>query len=268
MSAVPHAAPSPLDLAEAAGGREREADGKRSTRCRRRSLNSLIATLAAGLLGGALLLGAVPRLVAAFHLLSGDPGMALLNSGQLPSPQAYARIIASRRAAVSWLPAPSTLTDLGVAALSLAQASSEGRASLFDLAERQLEAGLADAPLDPHAWTYLAFIHTATGDHERAAQALHLALRTGPYQPELALPRAALGLTNWAWLDPDARARLGAEFAHAMRFAPDRFTADVLASGRSAEVREALAVAPAEGRAFERQIEELRPRSSSRSPMP
>jgi hypothetical protein len=268
MSAARPATSFALALAEAAEGRYREAGGRRSTPCRlRRSRSSLIATLAAGLLGSALLLGAVPRLVAAFYLLAGDPGMALLNSGQLPSPQAYARIIASRRAAASWRPAPSTLTDLGVAALSLAQASSEGRAVLLDLAGRQLEAGLAGAPLDPHAWTYLAFIHTATGDHERAAQALHLALRTGPYQPELTLPRAALGLTNWPWLEPEARARFGPEFAHAMRLAPDRFMADVLASGRSAEVRAALAPAPAEQRAFRRQIEELRPRSLS-STMP
>jgi hypothetical protein len=141
-----------LSLAEGAEGSDRDADNKPSTPCRRhRSPTSLIATLAAALLGSAVLFGAVPRLVAALHLLPGNPGMALLNSGQLPSPPAYERIIASRRAAASWLPAPSTLTDLGVAALSLAQASSEGRASLLDLAGRQLEAGLADAPLDPHA---------------------------------------------------------------------------------------------------------------------
>jgi hypothetical protein len=268
MSDAQPAAFSALDLAEAAEGQDREAGGKRSTPGRPdRYRTSLIAALAAALLGSALLLGAVPRLVAAFHLLPGDPGMALLNSGQLPSPQAYARIVASRRAAAWWLPTPSTLTDLGVAALSLAQASSEGRAPLLDLAERQLEAGLAGAPLDPHAWTYLAFVHTATGDHERAAQALHLALRTGPFQPELTLPRAALGLTNWPWLDPAARALFGAEFAHAMRLAPNRFMADVLASGRSTEVREALAAAPAERRAFGRQLEELRPRPFS-STMP
>ena len=156
------------------------AGGRRRRRSCRRSPQSLVAPLLAALLGGALLLGAVPRLVAAFHLLPGDPGMALLNSGQLPSPQAYQRIVASRRAAADWLPAPSTLTDLGVTSLSLAQASTGRRAMLLDQAERQLQAGLAGAPVDPHAWTYLAFIHTATGDHERAALALHLALRTGP----------------------------------------------------------------------------------------
>jgi tetratricopeptide (TPR) repeat protein len=234
----------------------------------RRSPQSLVATLLAALLGGALLLGAVPRLVAAFHLLPGDPGMALLDSGQLPSPQAYERIIASRRAAANWLPTPSTLTDLGVASLSLAQASTGRRAMLLDQAERQFQAGLAGAPLDPHAWTYLAFVHTATGDHERAALALHLALRTGPYQPELALPRAALGLTNWPWLDPDARARLGVEFAHAMRLAPDRFLADVLDSGRSAESRAALAVAPAEQRAFDRRLDERHRRPLSGGTVP
>jgi tetratricopeptide (TPR) repeat protein len=269
MSDARPAACFALDLADAAESRDREAGGKRSSPCpRHRSRTSLIATLAAALLGSVLLLGAVPRLVAALHLLPGDPGMALLNSGQLPSPQAYARIVASRRAAAAWLPAPSTLTDLGIAALSLAQASIEGRARLLDLAGRQLEAGLAEAPLEPHAWTYLAFIRTATGDRERAAQALHLALRTSPYQPELALPRAALGLTNWPWLDPDARARFGPEFAHALRLAPDRFTGDVLASGRSAEARAALAAAPAARRAFDRQIEELRPRSLSERAMP
>jgi hypothetical protein len=229
---------------------------------------SLIAVLFAGLLGGALLLGGGPRLVAAFHLLPGDPGMALLDSGQLPSPQAYRRIVASRQTAAAWLPAPSTLTDLGVAWLSLAQASTDDRAVLLDRAAHALEAGLVGAPLDPHAWTYLAFIHTATGNHERAARALRLALRTGPYQPELALPRAALGLTNWPWLDADTRERFGAEFGLALRLAPDRFIADVMDSGRSAAVRAALAAAPAERRELERRLQERQVPSPSEGAMP
>jgi hypothetical protein len=139
---------------------------------------------------------------------------------------------------------------------------------LLDQAERQLQAGLAGAPLDPHAWTYLAFVHTATGDHERAALALHLALRAGPYQRELVLPRAALGLTNWPWLDPDARARLGVEFAHAMRMAPERFVADVVDSGRSVEVLAALAAAPAEQHALARRLDERRRQSRSGRTMP
>ena len=264
---------APGPAASAPGRATAPEDRGRGGRPRRRpapprSRGSLVATLFAALLGGALLAGAVPRLVAAFHLLPGDPGMALLDSGQLPSPQAYQRIVASRRAAAAWLAAPSTLSDLGVASLSLAQASTEGRATLLDLAERQLQASLAGAPLDPHAWTYLAFIHTATGDHRRAAQALHLALRTGPYEPDLALPRAALGLANWPWLDPDTRARLGAEFAHALRLAPDRFAADVLDSGRGPEVRAALAAAPPEQRELDRRLDELRPRSRSGGTMP
>jgi tetratricopeptide (TPR) repeat protein len=228
-----------------------------------RRRTAIIAPLVAALLGIVLLALAVPRLVAAFYLLPGDPGMALLDSGQLPSPAAYERIIVSRRAAASWLPASSTLVDLGVASLSLAQVSVGRRARLLAQAERQLRAGLAGAPADPHAWTYLAFIHTATGDHERAARALDLALRIGPYQPELALPRAALGLTNWPWLGRGTVARLGAELAHALRLAPDRFVADVVDSGRKAEVRAALAVTPAARQAFERGLVELGRQSPS-----
>ena len=203
-----------------------------------------------------------PRLIAAFCLLPGDPGMALLDSGRLPSSAAYERIFASRRAAARWLAAPATLIDLGVTSLSLAQASVGRRAILLDQAERQLRAGLAGAPADAHAWTYLAFIHTATGDHERAARALDLALRTGPYEPQLALPRSALGLTNWPWLDRRAAARLSVEFAHALRLAPDRFVADVLDSGRTTEVRAALLL-PAGRHDFDHELEDL-----GRSPPP
>jgi tetratricopeptide (TPR) repeat protein len=267
MSAPRPAASFAPGRGKATGDRDR-GDKPRRRSGPLRSRKSLLATLFAALLGSVLLLGAVPRLVAAFHLLPGDPGMALLNSGQLPSPQAYERIVASRRAAAVWLAAPATLTDLGVAALSLAQASIEGRPVLLDLAERQLQAALAGAPINPHAWTYLAFVHTATGDHERAAQALDLALRTGPYEPNLTLPRAALGLTNWPWLAPDARARLGAEFGHALRLAPDRFVADVLDSGRSLDVRAALAAVPVEQRELERRLDELRPRSPSGRTVP
>jgi hypothetical protein len=218
---------------------------------------ALVAPLFTALLGGALLALAAPRLIAAFCLLPGDPGMALLDSGRLPSSAAYERILASRRAAARWLAAPATLIDLGVTSLSLAQASVGRRAILLDQAERQLRAGLAGAPADAHAWTYLAFIHTATGDHERAARALDLALRTGPYEPQLALPRSALGLTNWPWLDHRTAAELGMEFAHALRLEPNRFVADVLDSGRATEVRAALAVAPAGRRAFDHQLEEF-----------
>jgi tetratricopeptide (TPR) repeat protein len=233
-----------------------------------RAPQSLFAALFAAALGGALLLGGAPRLVAALHLLPGDPGMALLNSGQLPSPQAYERIVASRRAAAAWLAAPATLTDLGVAALSLAQASIEGAPALLDLAERELQAAVAGAPINPHAWTYLAFVHTATGDHERAALALDLALRTGPHEPDLTLPRAALGLANWPWLAQDARVRLGAEFVHALRRAPDRFVADVLDSGRGLEARAALAAAPVWQRELGLRLDELRLRSLAREPAP
>ena len=197
---------------------------------------------------------AVPRLVAALYLLPGDPGMTLLNSGQLPSAAAYERVIGSRRAAAAWVAEPSTRTDLGVAFLSLAQASIGRRGLLLTEAERELQASLADAPADPHAWTYLAFIHTATGDHARAVRALHLALRTGPYEPELVLTRSALGLTNWPWLEPDAGARLQAEFGLALRLDPDRFVADVSTSGRSVEVRAALAATPAAQLDFDRRL--------------
>lgn len=223
----------------------------------RRPHRSFLVALFAAVLGSALLALAVPRLVAAFYLLPGDPGMALLDSGQLPSPAAFERLIASRRAAAVWVAAPSTLIDLGVATMSLAQVTPDRRPTLLHQAERYLGAGLAVAPADPHAWTYLTFIHTATGDHERAARALDLALRTGPYQPELVLPRAALGLTNWPWLDQRTAAQLGVEFAHALRLAPDHFVADVLNSRRSADVRAALAGAPASQRAFDHQLDLL-----------
>jgi hypothetical protein len=226
----------------AAPGRRRSASQERYRRfrraCARLPAGSLVATWFTALLGGALLALAVPRLIAALCLLPGDPGMALLD-------------------AAAWLAAPSTLIDLGVTSLSLAQASVGPRALLLDQAERQLRAGLAGAPADAHAWTYLAFIHTATGDHERAARALDLALRTGPYEPQLALPRSALGLTNWPWLDHRTAAELGMEFAHALRLEPSRFLADVLDSGRTAAVSAALAVAPAGRRAFDHQLEEL-----------
>jgi hypothetical protein len=225
--------------------------------CARLPAGALVATLFTALLGGALLGLAAPRLIAAFCLLPGDPGMALLDSGRLPSPAAYERMFASRRAAAHWLAAPATLIDLGITSLSLAQASVGRRAILLDQAERQLRAGLAGAPANAHAWTWLAFIHTATGDHERAARALDLALRTGPYEPQLALPRSALGLTNWPWLDHRTATELGMEFAHALRMEPDRFIADVLDSGRATEVRAALTVAPAGRRAFDHQLEEV-----------
>lgn len=221
------------------------------------------------MLGGSLLLLSVPRLVAALHLLAGDPGVALLHAGQLPSPAAFRRIVASRQSAAWWVSEPATFADLGLAYLSLAQTSAPGtgqRGPLLDLATRHLQSSLSLAPADPYAWTYLAFVHTATGDHARAAGALELSLRTGPYQPDLVLSRAALGLANWPWLAHATAGRLEVEFAHALRQAPDRFVADVVDSGRTAEVRARLAAQPDLARALERRLEELGRHAPSGSP--
>jgi tetratricopeptide (TPR) repeat protein len=246
--AGPKEAGSPPEARQPAPHDARAA-GRRGGLCR--------AALCPALLGATLLWLAVPRLVASLQLLAGDPGMALLEQGRLLTPDAYQRIIASREAALAWVPDPEGLIDLGVVHLSLAQATEPRagrRLELLSRAGHYLRAGLAQAPVDAHAWTYLAFIDTTIGDHESAARALRLSLQSGPYEPDLILPRAALGLANWAWLGASTAAAFRVEFRRAMAQAPARFVHDVVDSGQVAAVRAALRGRPEQQRGFERLV--------------
>jgi acyl-coenzyme A thioesterase PaaI-like protein len=78
-----------------------------------------------------------------------------------------------------------------------------------------------------------------------------ISLQSGPYQPELILPRAALGLANLAWLDGATTVAFRAEFLRAMAQAPEPFVADVVRSGQVAAVREILRARPEQRRRFD-----------------
>jgi hypothetical protein len=194
----------------------------------------------AAVLAAALLWLGVPSLLAELRLLPGRAGYEALRRGERLRPEAVARVLDSREAALRAAERPAARKELGQAHLALGREG--GAAAWHDaLATEHLRAGLARAPADPDAWSRLAYLRAAAGEPRAAAEALDLSLRTGPYEPGLALDRAAVGLALWDAAGPAARGRIGREFRHALALEPEAFARLALAAGRAGAVREALA---------------------------
>lgn len=145
------------------------------------------------------------RTVSAFILLPDDGLISRYKSGNTktaPQAEGLERVIASRTRALGWIRSSKTLGDRGFAQMLLAGLQSEPKKLSLDLlreAKNSFEAGLAVAPLDPHAWTQLAYAKFLLGDEDAAVkEALKMSLLTGPYEPKLVFPRLRLLLNYWS----------------------------------------------------------------------
>jgi hypothetical protein len=185
--------------------------------------------LAAGLalgLGVLLLWLALPRLMAAAWLALRDPVIHKMNS---EAPVAHAELfglIASRELALSWALDRETQAELGTALAELAfreEPAAAARKAALERAVRALEAGLAAAPGSPKDWMQLGYLLLLLeGDPNRkAAEALLLSIRTGPFQtPELLQRRLFWSLAHWAFYDREERREIGDQIRLAWRVAP------------------------------------------------
>lgn len=195
-------------------------------------------------LGAGLLYLAVPRALAVFFGLPGEPVLSRIQEGRSVTHEDLEVLIASRRRALGWVQSGRLYTDLGLAQLMLSD--SRGGAGGFErtlLADSivSLRRGLILAPARPHAWTRLAYAELAAeGSRATVAQALEMALITAPYEPKLLFARLELCLLAWASLSDEAGARTYDQIRLAWKQDPKRLVALARGMGRANIVRSAL----------------------------
>ncbi len=166
-----------------------------------------------GFLVGVLLLAlAVPRTIAAFQLLPGDPVRDAVRAGHTVSAEDLRALIENRDAALAWLSSPRIQGDLGLAHLDLAQrqgfAGEMGEEHLSD-GLRAIKAELTLSPTNPYAWARLAFARIKNGGSAAdVKKALFLSILTGPYEKRLAVSRIQYAILLWHRLAADERSHI------------------------------------------------------------
>ncbi len=202
-----------------------------------------LATLALAI---GLLVIAVPRLGASLAKLPGDPGVDLLNQGQMLSADTLGRVLSSRQAAKQWLDEPSTDYDLGLTFAAAADETADpiSRARFLLEAVKDFRASLRKSPANPYAWSYLAFVYTGLGDRANAVAMLEASYDFGPFMPEVAMMRSYAAIRNWDALDNFGRLLASDDFVQAMTRYPTAFVQLAVSAKFEKEARLALEASP------------------------
>lgn len=210
------------------------------------------------MLAVALLVLAVPRLLAAVTLLPAAPTMDRLQSLEPVGTHKIERLIRNQRRALVWQPNGRTWTDLGLAQLLIAERLPEGdprSRARFDDARRALVEGLSAAPANPFAWSRLAYAHAVLdGWTPRATAALRMAFITGPFEPRLLWPRLRLSLSAWPNIPLEDQDIVLQQIRQGWAADPESLTALVTQMGRVDITKLALSDSPIDLRNFERRF--------------
>jgi hypothetical protein len=251
------AAAGPADgRSDVAGQDQARRPGRRTpTGCRRAARTvSRRARARAGFalaLGGAILLLAVPRVVAAFWLWLRAPTMDLVIYQEPVSAADLYGLIASRELALGWVDASASRSEQAAALTVLASLEEPESARERELLERALgatEASLARGPADPRGWTRLAYLRTllAAAPDPAAARALALSLRTGRYdRPDFLARRLHLILLHWPVMPAAAQSRVGDQIRLIWQEEPEELVGLALEPGLTDRLLAVLADAPA-----------------------
>ena len=160
------------------------------------------------LTGTVLLVGGVPRTIAALATLPGGPVLHEIQSLRPAGRDDLEILIASQRRGLRFGESGRKWTDLGLAQLLLAreQGVSGGiTVEMVSPAIASLKTGLALAPANPFAWTRLAYAQSLiTGPSRSVASSLRMALLTARYEPRLLFIRLELCLRSWSFFNRSA----------------------------------------------------------------
>jgi hypothetical protein len=185
----------------------------------------LVAGLAL-LLGSLILRLALPRVLASAVLTLRDPVIQRLDAGEPVSEAELLGLIASRELALSWVEDREAHRERGTALAELGfreKARSATERAMLERAAEALRAGLALAPAAPKEWMELGYLLVLLeGDPNRkAAQALLVSMRTGPFQaPDFLHRRLFWSLAHWKLYDEEEREEIGDQIRLAWRAAP------------------------------------------------
>lgn len=213
----------------------------------------------AAVLGLLTLYFAVPRTVAAVLLLPGDGPLHALQNERAPSDDGIEAIVESRTGAAGWVDHGRLLTDRALARLvQVERAAAEGTPDPAKLEEisRDLVAGLALAPVRPHAWARLAYVRFLQDRRAETAAALRMSFLTGPYEADMTLPRLRLALAVWSYFSTEEREMARRQIRFAWLLSRDEVVELALQSRRPLVFRLALVNQPQDLAIFDSMLKE------------
>ena len=219
------------------------------------------ATLALALIAGAVLVVAgIPRTIAAFTMLPGDPVLREIQNLRPVEQDNLDVLIVAQGRGLLFGESGRKWTDLGLAQLLLAREQGVPggiKLEMVSPAIASLKTGLALAPANPFAWTRLAYAQSLmTGPSPSVASALRMAMLTARYEPRLLFIRLELCLRSWSYFRPDDRELVYQQVRFAWRKKPKRLVDLAVGTGRVNVVRAALLRSREDLSAFEKRLRE------------
>jgi len=177
-------------------------------------------------LGVSLLWLSIPRTMAAFLNLPGDPVLENIQLGKPVTIDDLNNFVSSRKNSLEWVESGRTWTDLGLAYLQLAKQvgyDTEEGTEYTAKSAQALKAGLSLAPASPYAWARLAFLGLQPQNYGiDAKHALIMSLLTGPFERRLASTRIQYALALWDKLEARQQKMIYGQIVFLDRFSRGR----------------------------------------------
>lgn len=219
-------------------------------------------------LAAALVALGVPRTLAAFGARPGNSILWHVQLGSSVRSEAIRELADSRKAALDWSDRGRYWSELALAQLLLAGLNSgdeAAKAGLLNLAAASLEKGLARTPVDPHAWTRLAYarslLDASPGD---IVAPLMMSIDVGPHEPKLVFIRLRLSLGVWEHLSEPERDMVYRQIRYAWKRSRRRLLELAEETMNFREIRVALLQDPDELLRFERGLRKRREQRARR----
>jgi hypothetical protein len=190
---------------------------------------------------------AVPRTIAAFAALPGNPVAEALQYGQAAPADELDTLRSGRRLARQFARDGRLDTDIALADLALLELDPAGATAAPLLAESivLLRRGLSLAPANGYAWARLAYALRLGGrPSPAAAAAWRMSILTVPVDGRLAVWRVALGLDLLPALTAEDRQLLAQQIGWAWRFSRSQLVKLAHEPIAAATIRSALATQP------------------------
>ncbi len=224
----------------------------------------LIALVAAA----ALVVLGIPRTLAAFGARPGDTILSHVRLGSSVRSEAIQELAESRKAALKWSNSGRYWAELALAQLLLARLSSRDEVEVAKIVRQgaaALENGLARTPVDPHAWTRLAYARSLLDASPRdIVTPLMMSIYVGPHEPKLVFIRLRLCLGVWEHLSDPERDDVYRQVRFAWKRSKRRLLELAEETMNFREIRVALLQDPDELLRFERGLRKRRERRARR----
>lgn len=205
------------------------------------AVSKLIAAALALLVGGTVLVLAIPRTFAAFSLLMVEPIRDRLETDDDVALDDLFKLHEAQDSVLAFSKGPGGLyvarsrTELAIARTY--PAASDENARWREAAERSTERALLVAPADPYAWARLGYLRLLNGGGGRAAKdALVMSLLTGLHETPLVFLRIRVAIRVWDRLSPNERAIVNDQIRWAERLDRKQLVALAERGGRSITV--------------------------------